>query len=650
MARDTVQVRPEEMETASAWARAHLAGDAPPFSLVYGGRRFPDVAGKWRATLSEKKVSRGRIERTTAWTDPATGLVVTCVAVMYGDFPAVEWTVYLENGGKADTPIIEDIKALDIAFERATVGEFLLHHWVGSIASAGDFEPRVTKMEPPPLRLATRGGYSSDLTLPYFNLAWDDCGVMIAVGWPGQWAAEFAREGRTKTLVWAGLEGMRFRLKPGEKVRGPLIALVFYEGGFVRAQNVWRRWMIAHNVPRVDGRLPQPFMPAGSSGQFSEMEKANEANQIQFIDRYLEERIPIDLWWMDAGWYVTPDVWWKTGTWEVDKRRFPNGLKKIIDYAHSKGLKALMWFEPERVHEGTELWEKHPEWLLSWDKRPESRVLNLGIPEALAWIVDRLDSILKSEGSDVYRQDFNVFPLAYWRGADEPEREGLTEIKHVEGYLALWDELRRRNPRLLYDTCASGGRRVDLETLRRSVPLHTTDHDYGDWEARQAQYYGRVSWIPFSGAGVCRGDVVDKYAFRSGYASMTAIGYDVRRKDLDYTLMRRMAQEWRRVSAYYYGDFYPLTPYSADRMSWLAWQFDDPGKDEGLVQAFRRSECPFVEAWLRLHALDVDARYVIENLDGGTTEATGRALREEGLKVALPERGSAAVFLYRRKG
>ena len=86
-------------------------------------------------------------------------------------------------------------------------------------------------------------------------------------------------------------------------------------------------------------------------------------------------------------------------------------------------------------------------------------------------------------------------PLEYWHAADALDRQGITEVRHVEGYLAYWDELRRRHPDLLIDSCASGGRRNDLETMRRSVPLWRTD-----WRCEpigtQGCGYGIALWIP----------------------------------------------------------------------------------------------------------------------------------------------------------
>jgi alpha-galactosidase len=115
--------------------------------------------------------------------------------------------------------------------------------------------------------------------------------------------------------------------------------------------------------------------------------------------------------------------------------------------------------------------------------------------------------------------------------------------------------------------------------------------------------------------------------------------------------MRKLAGERRRIADFYYGDYYPLTSYSKDLLSWLAWQFDRPDMGAGLVQAFRRSESPYESAALRLHSLDPDATYVVEDFDvDGTRECSGRELMDKGLPVALGSRASAAIMTYRKKG
>ncbi len=258
---------------------------------------------------------------------------------------------------------------------------------------------------------------------------------------------------------------------------------------------------------------------------------------------------------------------------------------------------------------------------------------------------------MREQGIDIYRQDFNMAPLEYWRANDAPDREGITEIRHITGYLAFWDELRSRHPGLLIDTCASGGRRNDLETLRRSVPLHKSDMEYPNLTAKQTQFYGLALWEPYFGAPVYPADHVDVYGFRSGIAMLTGLGYDSRRQDLDYALLRKLVAQRQEVVPNYYGDYYPLTPWSAEPDAWIAWQFDRPEDGKGLVQAFRRPESPYQKARFRLRGLAPDARYLLTNFDvPEPVELSGQELQQKGLEIALTNRPGAAIITYSRVG
>ena len=306
-------------------------------------------------------------------------------------------------------------------------------------------------------------------------------------------------------------------------------------------------------------------------------------------------------------------------------------------------MKFVVWFEPERVHAGTWLAEKHPEWVLGGK---QGGLLNLGHAEARTWLTDHVDRLLTEQGIDLYRQDFNMDPLGYWRGHDAPDRQGITEIRHVEGYLAYWDELRRRHPDMPIDTCASGGRRNDLETLRRAVPLLRSDYRF-EPVGTQGHTYGMAQWIPYFGTGVS--DTND-YVVRSHWCPWLGIGRDrPQREGLDWTEYHRMVGQWRRVCDYMLGDYYPLTPYSLDNTVWMAWQFDRPELGEGMVQVFRRGESPYESARFPLRGLEPDAQYTLTDLDSGRTQQlAGRQLMQEGLVVTIPQRPHAAVLLYEK--
>ena len=615
-----------------------------PFSFRYGGEPSGNLLKTWKLTRGERALDANRTEYTVSYRDPETGLVVRCVAIAYHDFPTVEWTLYFRNDGPNDSPILEQIQALDTRFERNAEGEFLLHHSKGSPASATDYEPFETPLAPQAdERITAKGGRATNSDLCYFNVEWPGQGVIIALGWPGQWAADFQRDEGRQLRVRAGQELTHFKLLPGEEVRSPLVALQFWQEEWIGAQNTWRRWMIAHNLPRPGGKLPPP-QAAASSGRFTiEMQGANEANQKHFIDRYLENGFTFEYWWMDAGWYLFPSHWYDTGTWEVDPERFPHGLRAVSDYAHQKNLKTIVWFEPERVAPGSWLYQKHPEWLLGTEGK--DKLLYLGNPQAWHWLVEHVDDLIKEQGIDLYRQDFNFDPLGIWRSADAPDRQGITEIRHVTGYLAYWDELRRRHPDMLIDTCASGGRRNDLETLRRAVPLWRSDYPY-EPTAMQDQTYGMALWIPYFGTAV---NSDDPYVFRSQMVPAVGIGIEPDSKEIDYGRYLRLLAQWRTVANDYYGDYYPLTSYTTADDVWLAWQFDRPDTGEGMVQAFRRPQSPFESARLKLYGLDEEARYAVRDLDQPLeTETTGRELTESGLPVSIPQRPGAVMITYRR--
>jgi len=653
---DRTSIRLQELPLAGTGGM-RLSLTEPPFSFFYDGKPSTELLERWQVKRHTQKLNAQRTEHTLVYTEPVGHLQVRCVAIEYQDFPTVEWTLYFKNTGPNDTPIIEKIQALDVELSRGSDGEFLLHHNIGSPANGNDYGPLETLLSSNVTkRLGGAGGRPTNADWSYFNLEWSGEGIIIAVGWPGQWAAEFVRDNARGLHLRAGQELTRFKLLPGEEVRSPLIVLQFWKGSWIAAQNVWRRWMMAHSMPKPGGKLPQPQLLASSSRQYNEMIDANENNQIMFINRYLKENIKLDYWWMDAGWYVHHGGGWpRVGTWEVDSNRFPRGLRAISDYAHSKSIKILVWFEPERVTADTWLTKNHPEWVLGGAK---GGLLNLGNNAVRKWLTEHVDRLLTKQGIDLYRQDFNIDPLGYWRGADAPDRQGISEIRHVTGYLAYWDELRRRHPNMLIDSCASGGRRNDLETMRRAVPLWRSDYAF-EAVGHQCMMYGLSLWLPFHGTGTVftrnapyygsGRTPVEPYAFWSNAGQSTGFGIDVRLKDLDYAAMRRLISQWRQIAPNYYGDFYPLTPWTRDDTAWMAWQFDRPESGEGMVQVFRRHNSFYESASFRLLGLDAEADYVVSNLDTGAQERrSGRGLLTDGLPVAIATKPGVSIRTYRR--
>ncbi len=381
------------------------------------------------------------------------------------------------------------------------------------------------------------------------------------------------------------------------------------------------------------------------------MVRGTEANQIQFIDRYREEKFDLDYWWMDAGWYVNNGRWQEPVVWQADPQRFPHGLRAVTDHAHALGIKSIVWFEPERVMPSNSLYTAHPDWLFANHiSKRLSKLLYLGNPDALAWLNDLMDRLITEEGIDVYRHDFNVLePVEIWRSNDAEDRQGIFENHHVVGYLAHYDEVQRRHPGLIIDSCAGGGSRIDLESMRRALPFWRSDYCF-DVVSNQCQTYGLALWLPYYGTATGPRQF-SRYELRSNLACpLVGATWDIRDRTLPYDDLRQAMREWRSYVDNYAGNFYPLTPCSLGADVWVAWQFDRPEAGRGVIQAFRRADSIYETARVKLRGLDPLARYRFIDFDhrADQRERTGRELMETGLDLAISDRPGSALLTYEK--
>ena len=655
----------EENAAAAAWAQSNFYANSErtAFSFTLGGKSSGALLRDWKRTDVTRELDAQRRERTLTWIDAATGIEVRLVSNEYVGFPVVEWTVWIKNTGNANSPLFENIQGLECTLAASGTDVFSLHGIRGDTCVPESFQPWTRELKAgahhtfsPPAKGGYASGKSSDGTdgWPYWNLQTPGGGMILAVGWPGQWEAKFDRNEDGSLRLRAGQQLTHLVLRPGEEIRTPSTTLLFWQSDdVVRAQNLWRSWYLAHVLPRIDGE-PQP--------PTTQIQVGGSIATWGGVQAYLDAGIKPDILWRDAGsdskstWY--PSVgprkteWLNTGTWIPDPARYPDGFRPFSDKARASGMQFLLWFEPERVGDpGSWLGKNHPDWLLPGNSAGD--VLNLGNPDALKWLIDHIDGMVKSEGLDWYREDLNGDGYGTaWRKADAPDRQGITENLHVQGHLAFWDALRSRNPNLRIDSCASGGRRNDLETMRRSVPLLRSDWSVMDFkdaplqrEGNQSQTYGLSSWLPWQGAGV---HSTDSYSVRSYY--LTGFGMIIpggwRKTAESIAAVRKGYAECRRIAPLLLGDYFPLTPHSLDTTSWMAWQFHRADLGESVVQVFRRPDAASDTLTVKLHGLHPQIRYEVEDFDGGKQIRTGEEIMR-GHTIILSEKPAAALFVIR---
>jgi alpha-galactosidase len=561
---------------------------SPPFSFDLGGKPSSAFLKSWKHSATTRETDRGA-ECEATWEDPATGLTVTAVATTFKDYPAVDWLLYFENRGKNDTPIIENIRTADLQLGTGNGKRpVVLHQLHGDSCNETTFTPFDTTLAAGgSTRMApARGRPSQETAFPFWNLQYRDQGVITAIGWSGQWSASYTRTPSDVTRFEAGMEQTHLLLHPGEKIRTPRVLLMPWSDDLRAAHNRFRRLMLFRYVPQLDGRpLRLPTVLQTFDRYISRPDWATEAGQLQAVDA--AHKIGFDAYWFDAGWFpggFPAGV----GNWTTKPKEFPNGLKPISDRCHKYGMPLILWFEPCRVAPGTQIAREHPQFVLGDLKR--DGLFNLGDPQARAWLTELISQRITEFGVDIYREDYNIDPLDFWRGQDAPDRQGMTEIKFVEGHYLFWDALRKQHPGLWIDNCASGGRRIDLETCMRSVPLWRSDTNCspGHLEWNQQQSAALSQYLPLHTASAWDSQ---RYVFRSSGTGGLLSEADYLNPTFPLEATRAMLAEIKENAKYWYGDFYPLTQVNTALDQFAAFQLHRPDLDAGIVMAFRRPQC-----------------------------------------------------------
>ena len=630
-----------------------------PLQFKLGDRVIRGIPAEFCPTVTHRLIDCNMVQYVVEGQNEG-GLSIRAEYLEYRDFPVTEWVVTLTNRGKADTPIVSDVRLGGrIACEGA-----VLEYGNGDTCTPDGYHFFKTPVDVA-MRLTPNDGTSCNGAFPYMTIHTADCEIRAAIGWPTKWAADITPAEGGITFA-CGQDRCHTVLHPGESFRTPRLNLMAYtsEDAPYRGINLWRAWYLTHILPRENGQGIGPklclhyFMADGKP----EFTGATEQNQIHALSEYLRRGMKPDVWWLDAGWYPCNYDWPRTGTWRPDPARFPNGLAPLGKACEDNGVQLLLWFEPERVRGGEELEQNHSEWLLY--QRDENgnavgdRLLDLGNDEARGWLIDHVNALIKESHVAIYRQDFNFNPAPIWAQNEADDRIGMLENRHAVGYLAYWDALILANPGLWIDSCASGGRRNDLETMRRAVPLHYTDVGYGHHPIKQKQHREMFEWIPYFRAHNYNWDLpdgtygganngIDEFGYQNAVTPAVTSMIEFYHPDEIYEVGRRFHPIWRKAAGLELTyDYYPLTVCRKDASDMYAMQFD--GDNEGFIQIIRNVQVEQGQITLKNLHLDPSKSYIFtDELNGRTFTEEGKVLAEKGFSDVLSPR-SGVIWFYKK--
>ena len=649
------------------------------FSFLYGEKSI------WDCDMETRITEKGN-ETVTEFVLPD-GLKITNIVKKHANH-AYEWVNWFENLGKEPTKIISELWDCDceLPFEKdeskrgpAYVAERdeMTRVFAPTGSSFTDYEffsnPYDMGVENNPPYLLTPdsahksfkniGGRSSDGRAPFFNIHRQGKGVIIAIGWSGQWQCDLDRTDygvRIRTKI----EDTHFKLLPGEKIRTSSVVIMPYEGKVVESQNQWRRLVRSDfSLIGKPGRDKEGVFCTGLWGGMS------DTAIFERIEAIKKNKLMFDDIWMDAGWYGTSkepspsefegDWWAHVGDWRPNPYLHPNEMDDVAKEIKEADMKFLLWFEPERCYHTAPIVKEHPEFMLMPKNEEDgSRLFNLGNDEAWQYCFETLSGIIERYDLHYYRQDFNTCPLPFWRKNDTEERIGITEIKHIMGLYKLWDALLERFPHLMIDNCAGGGRRIDIETMRRSIPLWRSDAQCpANYNPEISQMHNLTfsSWLPYSGTGMGR-IWGDDYRARSSYAGALTTNFFYSESDQlkddpqEFEWIKKMSKEYLKARPYFYEDFYPLTQVSDRSDIWSVAQYHRPNPGDGIVQVFRRENSPYTDSCFNLGGIDPEKTYVFSDADSGECfEISGSELLQKGFNVHIEKKRCAKLYFYHAK-
>jgi alpha-galactosidase len=487
-----------------------------------------------------------------------------------------------------------------------------------------------------------------------------------ALAWSGSWRITVEHTQIDALRVTGGFNPFDFgyKLKPGEHLETPIFYGGYSNHGLGGASRLLHHFEIAHILPQAPDPKPRPVIY--NSWEATEF-KVDEPGQIALAEKAAS--IGVDRFVMDDGWFGQRNTDHAgLGDWYVNPEKFPHGLKPLIGKVHSLGMDFGLWVEPEMVNPDSDLYRKHPDWVLNFPGRPRSEsrnqlVLNLARPDVRDYVEGFLDKVLTENDIAFLKWDYN-------RNWSEPgwdqvpvDEQKRVYVEFVRNLYSILADLRKKHPKIEIESCSGGGGRVDLGIL------HYTDEV---WPSDNTDPFDRIlmqdgfsyaytpqimmAWVTDSPHWLNGRATSLAYRMLSSMQGSLGIGANLNHWSAeDFATAKRLIAAYHSVQkTIVRGDLYRLiSPRDNSEMS--ATETVSGDKSQVVVFAFANATnkgrgFPL----LQLRGLDPDAEYKVGWIEGksslGTPDsASGAWWMRHGLQLALRGDYQATAFRLDRQ-
>ncbi len=518
--------------------------------------------------------------------------------------------------------------------------------------------------------LESRKGHTSHNFNPWFMIdsgdATEEHGSVWfgALAWSGNWRFDIEQTPYRQVRVTGGLNTFDFSypLKPGESLETPAFYGGYSAAGFGAASRMLHRFEREQILPGgTTSRLRPVLYNSWEATTFN----VNEAGQKDLATK--AAKLGVELFVMDDGWFgARNNDRAGLGDWFVNPQKFPQGLKGLIDHVNSLGMDFGLWVEPEMVNANSDLYRKHPDWVINFTGRPRSElrnqmILNLARDDVKEYIFGVLDKLATENNIRYFKWDMNrSFSEPGWPEA-APADERKLWVAYVRNLYDILDRLRARDPKLEIESCSGGGGRIDLGILQRVDEVWPSDNTEAFDRLRIQEgfsyaYTPRVmsAWVT-DVPNMNQRSVSLTYRFLVAMQGALGVGSNLNHfTEQDTATATQMIATYKRIRATVQtGDLYRIaSPRTGDV---TVNQYVSADGKQSVLFAFRHSQQYRTDPpTIHLRGLDEKAVYKLEavtnRLAGGQQQQySGAYLMRNGLNLTLRgDYDATAVILERQ--
>jgi alpha-galactosidase len=541
--------------------------------------------------------------------DPATGVLGRSATI--------------ENQTKAPL-IIEQAAAATWTLAHGT--DYTLDYLTGRWA--GEDQLQQEKIVPGARVLESRRGSTGQQNNPWFaveraHTSDQDAGEVWfgALAWSGSWRITVEQDQRQAIRITGGYNPFDFgyKLNPGEKLATPVFYGGYSHDGIGGASRLLHRFELTKILPQRPNPKPRPVLY--NSWEATEF-RVDEPGQIALAEK--ASSIGVERFVMDDGWFgQRKDDHAGLGDWYVNQQKFPHGLKPLIDRVHALGMDFGLWVEPEMVNPDSDLYRKHPDWVLNFTGRPRTEgrnqlVLNLARPDVRDYVFGFLDKLVTENQIAFLKWDYNRnWSEPGWPAVASDEQKQVY-VKFTENLYSILRELRAKHPGLEIESCSGGGGRVDLGIMGYTDEVWPSDNTdpFDRLTIQDGFTYAytpgvMMAWVTDSPNFMNRRITSIEYRFLSSMQGSLGVGANLKNwQDTDFATAKRLIAEYKQIrETVQHGSLYRLIS-PRDGSEYSVTESVSPDRSQAAVFAFlHSSQFGYAFPCIYLRGLDPKAQY-----------------------------------------